>query len=118
MILLLRIGRFTPLLLVLGLFALCLECSPLVTELAQLRPANIDCVKQRLLQHRPAICAQAVGCGCGSAVWLNGVAGHRFLSPGDHSGLPVAEGFSQDPERTFLSVEERQACRFIINFWS
>ena len=53
MILLLRIGRFTPLLLVLGLFALCLECSPLVTELAQLRPANIDCVKQPLRQYRP-----------------------------------------------------------------
>ena len=117
MILLLRIGLFTPLLQVLGLFALCVESSPLVTELAQLRSVNIDCVKQRLLQHKPAICAQAVGCGCGSTVWLNGVAGHRLLSPGDHPDLPVAKGFYQDPERKRLRVEERQACRFIINIW-
>jgi len=56
MTLLLRLCLFTPLLLLLGLltvFALCLESSPLVTEQAQLSPANIDRVKQLLRQHKP-----------------------------------------------------------------
>ncbi len=54
--LLLRTCLVTPLLLLLGLFAvfaLCIEPSPLVTEQARLSPANIDRVKQLLRQHQP-----------------------------------------------------------------
>ena len=54
--LLLRTCLVTPLLLLLGLFAvfaLCIESSPLVTEQARLSPANIDRVKQLLGQHQP-----------------------------------------------------------------
>ena len=56
MTLLLRLCLFTPLLLLLvmlAVFALCIESSPLVAEQAQLSLANTARVKQILRQHRP-----------------------------------------------------------------